>query len=120
MTTSNIVALEIIAEEEEMPTISTLTHRNAGEAFILFEIKVPTGYKLVLKKAGVFGPDAPPNHIKMRFIGDYIDEFIGEYSHELNAELSAGKRVACYVYNLAGTDLDIGGWFMFDFIPIWE
>ena len=53
MTTSNIVALEIIAEEEEMPTISTLTHRNAGEAFVLFEIKVPTGYKLMLKKAGV-------------------------------------------------------------------
>jgi hypothetical protein len=111
--------LEVI--EEEMPVINHLEKNvTGGGGFTLFGIDVPVGFKLLLKKAGIYGQDKSVTpHIMMRFTGSYIDEFTGEYSHILDKELSSGSILMCDIFNISDIDgLEIGGWVMFDFVPV--
>ena len=111
--------LEVI--EEEMPNISHF-EENVGAygQFCLFGFKVPDGYKLILKKAGVYSiDDANMKHIKMLFQGHYNDSFTGEYEHDINTELSSGQVVSVFIVSLTHVaGLDMGGWVMFDFKPV--
>lgn len=107
--------MEVI--EEEMPTICRREKVDGHQGFMLYEVIVPQGYRLLLKKAGVYG--AIKEYVKLIFSHDYTLTIIGEVIRNLDVELGEGKRVSIIVGNESDIDqLDCGGWLMFDFISV--
>ena len=101
-----------------MPTISDLKwNMPSRSSFPLFAWTVPEGYKLLIKKAGIYVHSVEHLQIaRMDFSGDYIHSF-NKFIEEINAELSTGKHVECFIFNTSkNRGYEIGGWVMFDFI----
>lgn len=107
--------LEVI--EGEMPTICRRDKVDGHQGFMLYDVVVPAGYKLLLKKAGVYG--AIKEYTSLIFTRDYSQTFIGDVIRNLDVELVMGMRVSIIVGNESDIDnLECGGWVMFDFIPV--
>jgi len=103
-----------------MPTISELKwNMTPTSGFPVLAWTVPDGYKLLIKKAGIFVHSVDHLEIaRMDFRGDYSHSF-SKFVEEINVELSAGEHVDVFVFNTSEFGgYEIGGWVMFDFIPV--
>ena len=115
--------LEVI--EEEMPTIcDSITLDKDGAWTLADDIVVPTGIKMVLKKAGLYANFGNGElYIKEwkpsngSWVGGRSWSVKNGASLEIDAEIAAGNKIETELRNHGGRR-KTGGWFMFDFVHV--
>jgi hypothetical protein len=109
--------LEVI--EEEMPTICCEKTIYPASGWSVYTPKVPAGYKLVVKKAGM-EKAKKDSHLEIGISGANPDVVIeGDVVYtELDLEYHEGEYPVFCMVNRGTTQDTYMVWFVFDFIPV--
>jgi len=109
--------LEVI--EEEMPTICYEKDIYPGTGWTVYTPRVPAGYKLVVKKAGM-EKAKKDSHLEIGISGSSPDAVIeGNVVYtELDLEYNEGELPVFSMVNRGDTHDSFMVWFMFDFVPV--